>query len=163
VSSSRLALDDPRSLVGRRCEWEKAARGRPSSDFRPYPGFVAFPYSEYSEPFFGDGFKVLRGGSWATMPRVARNSFRNWDSRLQGTLRTPDEKPIVIGGLWALDFGNGGRAGPPTAQQKERLVRRGSRPGQTVGGVGYAADSHPSIAWSNIEYPRRQTSGRVRR
>jgi iron(II)-dependent oxidoreductase len=54
-----------------------------SSDFRPYPGFVAFPYAEYSEPFFGDGFKVLRGGSWATMPRVARNTFRNWDSRLK--------------------------------------------------------------------------------
>jgi iron(II)-dependent oxidoreductase len=54
-----------------------------SSDFRPYPGFEAFPYSEYSEPFFGDGFKVLRGGSWATRPRVARNTFRNWDSRLK--------------------------------------------------------------------------------
>ncbi|MDQ6789619.1 MAG: ergothioneine biosynthesis protein EgtB [Candidatus Dormibacteraeota bacterium] len=54
-----------------------------SSDFRPYPGFVAFPYAEYSEPFFGDGFKVLRGGSWATMPRLARTTFRNWDSRLK--------------------------------------------------------------------------------
>jgi iron(II)-dependent oxidoreductase len=54
-----------------------------SSDFLPYPGFLAFPYSEYSEPFFGAGFKVLRGGSWATRPRVARNTFRNWDSRLK--------------------------------------------------------------------------------
>jgi iron(II)-dependent oxidoreductase len=54
-----------------------------SSDFLPYPGFSAFPYSEYSEPFFGGGFKVLRGGSWATRPRVARNTFRNWDSRLK--------------------------------------------------------------------------------
>jgi iron(II)-dependent oxidoreductase len=54
-----------------------------SSDFTPYPGFKAFPYSEYSEPFFGDRFKVLRGGSWATRPRVARNTFRNWDSRLK--------------------------------------------------------------------------------
>jgi iron(II)-dependent oxidoreductase len=53
------------------------------SDFRPYPGFKAFPYSEYSEPFFGDGFKVLRGGSWATRPRAVRNTFRNWDSRLK--------------------------------------------------------------------------------
>jgi iron(II)-dependent oxidoreductase len=50
-----------------------------SSDFLPYPGFEAFPYSEYSEPFFGSTFKVLRGGSWATRPRVARNTFRNWD------------------------------------------------------------------------------------
>ena len=54
-----------------------------SSDFLPYPGFRAFPYSEYSEPFFGSEFKVLRGGSWATRPRVARNTFRNWDSRLK--------------------------------------------------------------------------------
>ena len=54
-----------------------------SSDFVPYPGFRAFPYREYSEPFFGTGFKVLRGGSWATRPRAARNTFRNWDSRLK--------------------------------------------------------------------------------
>ncbi len=54
-----------------------------SSDFRPYPGFVAYPYREYSEPFFSGGFKVLRGGSWATRPEVARVSFRNWDSRLR--------------------------------------------------------------------------------
>jgi iron(II)-dependent oxidoreductase len=54
-----------------------------SSDFRAYPGFTAFPYREYSEPFFGGDFKVLRGGSWATRPRTARNTFRNWDSRLK--------------------------------------------------------------------------------
>jgi len=54
-----------------------------SSDFRAYPGFAAFPYAEYSTPFYGTEFKVLRGGSWATRPRVARNTFRNWDSRLK--------------------------------------------------------------------------------
>jgi iron(II)-dependent oxidoreductase len=69
-------------------EWE-AARGRlddvgqawewTSSDFLAYPGFEAFPYREYSEVFFGDDYKVLRGASWATHPRVARPSFRNWD------------------------------------------------------------------------------------
>ena len=32
------------------------------------PGFVAHPYREYSEVFFGDGYRVLRGGSWATAP-----------------------------------------------------------------------------------------------
>jgi iron(II)-dependent oxidoreductase len=71
-------------------EWEKAAslglldHARQvwewtSSDFLPYPGFEAFPYAEYSEVFFGPEYKVLRGGSWATHPRVARTTFRNWD------------------------------------------------------------------------------------
>ncbi|HEU4707086.1 MAG TPA: SUMF1/EgtB/PvdO family nonheme iron enzyme [Solirubrobacterales bacterium] len=50
-----------------------------SSDFLAYPGFEAFPYREYSEVFFGDEYKVLRGSSWATYPRVARPTFRNWD------------------------------------------------------------------------------------
>ncbi len=69
-------------------EWE-AARPRlegtghgwewTSSDFLAYPGFEAFPYREYSEPFFGFEHKVLRGSSWATHPRVVRPSFRNWD------------------------------------------------------------------------------------
>ena len=54
--------------------WEWTA-----SDFGPYPGFLAHPYPEYSEIFFGQGYKVLRGGSWATRRRVARPSFRNWD------------------------------------------------------------------------------------
>ena len=58
--------------VGRVWEWT-------SSDFLPYPGFEAFPYREYSEVFFGDAYKVLRGGSWATHRSVIRPSFRNWD------------------------------------------------------------------------------------
>ena len=58
--------------VGYAWEWT-------SSDFLAYPGFEAFPYREYSEVFFGDEHKVLRGSSWATHPRVVRPSFRNWD------------------------------------------------------------------------------------
>ena len=54
--------------------WEWTA-----STFRAYPGFRAFPYAEYSEVFFGPIYRVLRGGSWATRPRVVRASFRNWD------------------------------------------------------------------------------------
>jgi iron(II)-dependent oxidoreductase len=50
-----------------------------SSDFVGYPGYTSFPYKEYSEVFFGDEHKVLRGASWATRRRVARNTFRNWD------------------------------------------------------------------------------------
>jgi iron(II)-dependent oxidoreductase len=58
--------------VGQVWEWT-------SSSFGGYPGFVAYPYREYSEVFFGDGYRVLRGGSWATDPRVATTTFRNWD------------------------------------------------------------------------------------
>jgi iron(II)-dependent oxidoreductase len=59
-------------MIGDVWEWT-------SSDFGPYPGFRSFPYPEYSEVFFGSDYKVLRGGSWATRPGVARATFRNWD------------------------------------------------------------------------------------
>jgi iron(II)-dependent oxidoreductase len=59
-------------MIGDVYEWT-------SSDFLCYPGFVAFPYPEYSEVFFGADYKVLRGASWATRPSVARCTFRNWD------------------------------------------------------------------------------------
>ena len=49
------------------------------STFGGYPGFVAYPYREYSEVFFGEDYRVLRGGSWATSPRVRTLTFRNWD------------------------------------------------------------------------------------
>ena len=61
-------------MIGDVWEWT-------SSDFGGYPGFVAHPYREYSEVFFGGGYKVLRGGSWATRARVATPTFRNWDHR----------------------------------------------------------------------------------
>ena len=59
-------------LIGDVWEWT-------ASDFRGYSGFASFPYREYSEVFFGSDYKVLRGGSWATHPAVARVTFRNWD------------------------------------------------------------------------------------
>ncbi len=59
-------------MVGDVWEWT-------SSDFRPYPGFRAFPYQEYSEVFWGHAYKVLRGGSWATHASAVRTTFRNWD------------------------------------------------------------------------------------
>lgn len=62
--------------VGQVWEWT-------SSPFRGYPGFVAHPYREYSEVFFGEDYLVLRGGSWATSPRVAGPTFRNWDLPLR--------------------------------------------------------------------------------
>ncbi|MEX2611942.1 MAG: ergothioneine biosynthesis protein EgtB [Gaiellaceae bacterium] len=50
-----------------------------SSYFLPYPGFLSYPYPEHSEVFFGEEYRVLRGGSWATDALTARSSFRNWD------------------------------------------------------------------------------------
>jgi gamma-glutamyl hercynylcysteine S-oxide synthase len=61
-----------RQLIGDVWEWT-------SSDFRPYPGFRAFPYREYSEVFFGSEHKVLRGGSFAVDAVAGRSTFRNWD------------------------------------------------------------------------------------
>jgi iron(II)-dependent oxidoreductase len=74
--------------VGEVWEWT-------SSEFRPYPGFAAFPYEEYSAVFFGDAYRVLRGHSWATHPRVARASFRNWD--------LPQRRQIFAGVRLAAD------------------------------------------------------------
>jgi iron(II)-dependent oxidoreductase len=68
TAASRGAIGD----AGRVWEWT-------SSDFLPYPDFQSFPYREYSEVFFGDEYKVLRGGSWATHPVAGRTTFRNWD------------------------------------------------------------------------------------
>jgi iron(II)-dependent oxidoreductase len=59
-------------LLGDVWEWT-------STDFSGHPGFCTYPYREYSEVFFGDDHKVLRGGSWATDPLVCRSTFRNWD------------------------------------------------------------------------------------
>ena len=61
-----------RQLVGDVWEWL-------DSDFRPYPGFKAFPYKEYSEVFFGGDYKMLRGGSFGTDKAAVRGTFRNWD------------------------------------------------------------------------------------
>jgi iron(II)-dependent oxidoreductase len=59
-----------RQMIGNVWEWT-------ASDFLPYPGFVADPYREYSEPWFGT-HKVLRGGAWMTRSRLLRNTWRNF-------------------------------------------------------------------------------------
>ncbi|UUY05415.1 SUMF1/EgtB/PvdO family nonheme iron enzyme [Svornostia abyssi] len=71
-------------------EWEAAAAAGvldgagqvwewTSSTFSAYPGFVAHPYREYSAIFFDGGYRVLRGGSWASSEATHRRTFRNWD------------------------------------------------------------------------------------
>ncbi|MBX3270125.1 MAG: SUMF1/EgtB/PvdO family nonheme iron enzyme [Sandaracinaceae bacterium] len=68
-------------------EWERAAaHGEPrepawvwtSTTFGPYDGFAPFPYRGYSEPYFDGRHRVLKGGSSATDPSVARRTFRNF-------------------------------------------------------------------------------------
>ena len=74
-------------------EWEKAATDPAyglehllgsvyqwtRSPLAPYPGFEPFPYPEYSQVFFGDTYRVLRGSSWAADPVLWRPTYRNWD------------------------------------------------------------------------------------
>ena len=67
-----------RQMVGNIWEWT-------STKFGPYGGFVAGPYKEYSEPWFGDHM-VLRGGCWATRSSMIRNSYRNF--------YTPDRRDV---------------------------------------------------------------------
>jgi iron(II)-dependent oxidoreductase len=70
-----------RQMVGNVWEWT-------ASDFLPFAGFEADPYKDYSKPWFGMR-KVLRGGCWATSPRIARPAYRNFF--------TPDRCDVFAG------------------------------------------------------------------
>lgn len=52
--------------------WEWTA-----SSFEPYPGFVADPYAEYSEPWFHT-HRSVRGGSVLTRERMHHSRYRNF-------------------------------------------------------------------------------------
>ena len=69
-------------LIGDAWEWT-------TNELRGYPGFRAFPYREYSETHFGKGYRVLRGGSWATRSDAVRSTFRSWD--------LPERRQIFVG------------------------------------------------------------------
>jgi ergothioneine biosynthesis protein EgtB len=69
-------------------EWEAAARSAgiawggsvwewTADAFEPYPGFAPGPYADYSAPWFGD-HRELRGGSFATAPRLHDPCYRNF-------------------------------------------------------------------------------------
>jgi gamma-glutamyl hercynylcysteine S-oxide synthase len=68
-------------MIGDVWEWT-------SSDFAPWPGFTPMIYRDYSVPFFGGDYKVLRGGSWAVAPSTIRPSFRNWDHPIRRQIFT---------------------------------------------------------------------------
>jgi iron(II)-dependent oxidoreductase len=61
-------------LSGNLWEWT-------SSDFAAYPGFKAFPYEDYSEAWFDNDHKVLKGGSFVTSKEMLRATFRNFFRR----------------------------------------------------------------------------------
>jgi gamma-glutamyl hercynylcysteine S-oxide synthase len=68
-------------MIGDVWEWT-------SSDFAPWPGFTPMIYRDYSQPFFGGDYKVLRGGSWAVARSTIRPSFRNWDHPMRRQIFT---------------------------------------------------------------------------
>lgn len=85
VAASGLAAGDSgwgcRQMLGNVWEWT-------ATPFAPYPGFSVDPYEDYSQPWFHT-HRVLRGGSFATSPRIARNAYRNF--------HTPDRADIFAG------------------------------------------------------------------
>ena len=58
-------------MLGNVWEWT-------SSWFEPYPEFSSFPYKGYSQVYFDNLHRVLKGGSYITQSWAMRTSFRNW-------------------------------------------------------------------------------------
>ena len=87
TSGGRLIPGSCAGMIGDVWEWTSPA-------FAPYPGFEPYPYPEYSAVFV-DGYRVLRGGSWATHRLIARPTFRNWD--------LPERRQIFAGLRTARD------------------------------------------------------------
>jgi iron(II)-dependent oxidoreductase len=84
-----------RQMIGNDWEWT-------ASPFLPYPGFEPGPYRDYSLPWFGT-HQVIRGGSFATTSRIARNGFRNF--------YTPDRRDPWVGfRTCAIDHASGSDA-----------------------------------------------------
>lgn len=71
-----------RQMLGNVWEWT-------ASTFAPFPGFQADLYQDYSQPWFAEGRRVLRGGAWATRARLIHNGYRNFF--------TPERQDILAG------------------------------------------------------------------
>ena len=68
---ARAAQTDAMQATGSVWEWT-------DTWFDAYPGFQPFPYAGYSQAYFDQAHRVLRGGSFATPLWTLRKSFRNW-------------------------------------------------------------------------------------
>ena len=112
-----------------------SGRRRPS---RAYPGFAAFPYAEYSEPFFGDEYRVLRGGSWRHRPAASPGPrSATGISRSGGRSSPACAAPAMA------------RGPPPTAQRSGSTSWLGAMPrGRPRSGVqpGPRAPPRPCLA-----------------
>ena len=71
-----------RGLLGNVWEWT-------GSLFAPYPNFEQDAYRDNSWPWFPQGRRVLRGGSWATRARYVRTGYRNYF--------TPERRDVIAG------------------------------------------------------------------
>lgn len=71
-----------RQMIGNVWEWT-------GSVFGPFPGFRAELYEDYSQPWFPEGRRVLRGGAWATRSRLIHSGYRNFF--------TPDRNDVLAG------------------------------------------------------------------
>ncbi|MBF2027560.1 MAG: ergothioneine biosynthesis protein EgtB [Oscillatoriales cyanobacterium C42_A2020_001] len=58
-------------MLGNVWEWT-------ASWFAGYPGYQSYPYRGYSQAYFDQKHRVLKGGSWATRSWALRSAFRNW-------------------------------------------------------------------------------------
>ncbi len=61
--------------------WEWTA-----SSFAPFPGFSPDPYADYSRPWFDGSYRVLKGASGWTPPRLRRAAFRNFYQPSRGDM-----------------------------------------------------------------------------
>ncbi len=90
-------------MIGDVWEWT-------SSDFGGYAGFETFPYPEYSEVFFGNEYKVLRGGAWATRTGAIRGTFRTGTTRSAVRSSAGFDVPGTPEGLMVMNAEAGARA-----------------------------------------------------
>ena len=65
------------AVLGTAFHWGASVWEWTCDPFQPYPGFKAGPYTDYSQPWFGD-HRELRGGAFATHERMHDLRYRNF-------------------------------------------------------------------------------------